>query len=82
MTYKIKEILEKIKSSNKDVLDQSMKIIDEQSREELERAKSAITRVNALIALSGAVSFGNIYYFMWFNSRTWHPLLVFAILRK
>jgi|GEM_PF-7025789 len=63
MTYKIKEILEKIKSNNKDVLDQSMKIIDEQSREELERAKSAITRVNALIALSGAVLFGNICYF-------------------
>lgn len=63
MTYKIKEILEKIKSNNKDVLDQSMKIIDEQWREELERAKSAITRVNALIALSGVVLFGNIYYF-------------------
>ena len=63
MTYKIKEILEKTKSNNEDVLDQSMKIIDEQSREELERAKSAIMRVNALIALSGAVLFGNIHYF-------------------
>ena len=63
MRYKIKEILEKTKSNNEDVLDQSMKIIDEQSREELERAKSAITRVNALIALSGAVLFGNIHYF-------------------
>lgn len=63
MRYKIKEILEKTKSNNEDVLDQSVKIIDEQSREELERAKSAITRVNALIALSGAVLFGNIYYF-------------------
>ena len=62
MTYKIEKILEKIKSNDKDVLDQSIKIIDEQLREESERGKSVITRVNTLIALSGAVSAVAIFF--------------------
>ncbi len=56
MNVKIKEIQEKIKSNNKDVLDQSMEIIDEHLRKEVERGKTAGTRVNTLITLSGAAS--------------------------
>ncbi|MCK4636491.1 MAG: hypothetical protein KAT49_01275 [Methanomicrobia archaeon] len=56
MKHEIKKIQEKIKSNNRDILDQSRKIIDEFLIRETERGKSIVKRINILITLSGAIS--------------------------
>lgn len=74
MNKEFKDITEKIKSEDIDVLCQSREIIDELLMNESERGKSVYTRTNILIAFSGALSGVLLFFESGISSITGGPL--------